>query len=138
MSKVRSLGTTISISTKTIGGLTSIGGLELTAETIDTTSLDSVGGYREFIGGFKDGGEVTLEGGLDTSTDKNQKSVYEALESGAVVPCIITFPNNATWTFTGVVTKFSTSAELEDLIGFSASIKVSGKPVFAMTATPPV
>ena len=30
-------------------GLTSIGGIEITADTQDVTTLDSDGGYREFI-----------------------------------------------------------------------------------------
>ena len=34
-------------------------------------------------------------------------------------------------TFDGVITGFSTSADLEDVIGFSMTIKVSGQPVFA-------
>lgn len=132
--KQRALGTTFSLGTNVIGGLNSIGGLELSADTIDTTSLDSDGGYREFIGGFKDGGEVSLEGGLDTATDANQQSVYDAFESGAVQDCTITFPNGAKWEFKGVVTGFSTSADLEDLIGFSATVKVSGKPTFTMAS----
>lgn len=134
MAKQRALGTTFSLGSNIIGGLNSIGGLELSADTIDTTSLDSDGGYREFIGGFKDGGEVALEGGLDTEADANQKSVYDAFESGEVQDCTIAFPNGAKWVFKGVVTGFSTSADLEDLIGFSASVKVSGKPTFTFTA----
>jgi hypothetical protein len=101
----RALGTTLAIGSTTVGGLTSISGVELSAETIDVTTLDSTGGYREFIGGFKVGGDEE--------------------------ECVITFSNGATWTFDGVITGFSTSADLEDAIGFSMTIKVSGQPVFA-------
>lgn len=136
MSKVRALGTTFKIgpttATTAIGGLTSIGGLELSADTIDTTSLDSTGGYREFIGGFKDGGEVSLEGGLDKATAANQNTLYTAFTTGAVQKCAIEFPDGSKWSFDGIVTGFGTNADLEDLVGFSATIKVSGQPTFTM------
>ena len=60
----RSLGTKLMKGTTAIAGLTSIGGIEITADTTDVTTLDSEGGYREFIGTFKDGGEVPIEGFL--------------------------------------------------------------------------
>jgi hypothetical protein len=34
----------------------------------------------------------------------------------------------ASWSFNGVVTGFSTGAELEDMVSFEVTIKVSGKP----------
>ena len=40
----RSLGTTLKKGTSAIGNLKSIGGIEITADTIDVTSLDSAGG----------------------------------------------------------------------------------------------
>ena len=133
----RALGTTISIGTPVIliGGLTEIGGLSLSADTIDVTTLDSSGGYREFIGGFKDGGEVSLSGYLDNTVGKGQAEMYTAFQSGAVKEFVITFPvaTKTTWTFSGVVTGFETSAGLEDPISFGASIKVSGAPVLATT-----
>ena len=39
----------------------SITGPNLSRASIDVTSLDSTGGYREFIGSFRDGGELTFE-----------------------------------------------------------------------------
>jgi len=134
----RALGTTISIGTPVmlVGGLTEIGGLSLSADTIDVTTLDSDGGYREFIGGFKDGGEVSVSGFFDNAVGNGQAEMYTAFESGEVKPFVITFPaaTNTTWTFNGVVTGFETSAGLEDPISFSGSIKVSGKPTLATTA----
>ena len=60
----RSLGTVLKIEETKVGGLTEIGGIELSADTLDITTLDSEGGYREFVGGFKDAGEVSLSGYL--------------------------------------------------------------------------
>lgn len=130
----RSLGTILKIgessSAVKVGGLTEIGGIELSADTLDTTTLDSEGGYREFIGGFKDAGEVSLSGYLEISEANGQKKMYDAFESGKVEEFAIEFPEavKAKWTFDGIVTGFSTGTSLEDLISFEATIKVSGKP----------
>lgn len=134
----RALGTTLSIGEvpTLVAGLTSIGGLELSADTIDVTTLDSEDGYREFIGGFKDGGEVAVEGFFDPTTGKGQKELYDLFESGEVEAFVITFPVTlgASWEFDGIVTAFGTGADLEDPLSFSGSIKVSGKPTLTVGA----
>lgn len=134
----RSLGTVLKIgesaSATKVGGLTEIGGIDLSADTLDTTTLDSDGGYREFIGGFKDAGEVSLSGYLEIKDANGQKKMYDAFESGEVQDFSIDFPEDvgAKWVFKGVVTGFSTGASLEDLISFGATIKVSGKPTLTL------
>ena len=133
----RALGTKLLIGETTpveVAGLTSIGGLELSADPIDVTTLAS-DGYREFIGGFKDGGEVSLEGYFEPEEGKGQKELYDLFESGETTKFKIQFPNNiASWKFDGVVTGFSTSADLEDPLAFSCTIKVSGKPTLTVGA----
>jgi len=128
------VGTVLKIATSTVAGLTSISGLSLSADTIDTTALDSTGGYRSFIGGFKDGGEVSLSGFL-IYADAGQLAIYTAFGSGAVTAFTIVFPDDigATWAFNGVVTAYTTGAELEDAVSFEATIKVSGAPTLAAT-----
>lgn len=135
MVATRSLGTTLKAGAVKVGGLTSIGGLDLSSDTIDVTTLDSDGGYREFINGFKDAGEVPLEGYFYGGSDAGQKSMYDLFESGASEAFTITFPaeTGASWTFNGLVTGFATSVDLEDPLSFSATIKVSGKPTLVTT-----
>ncbi len=132
----RALGTKLQIGKDnpvTVAGLTSIGGLDLSADTIDVTTLESGDGYRKFITGFKDGGEVPLEGYLELEQGKGQKELYDLFESGEEEQFTILFPNNmGSWQFKGVVTGFSTSADLEDPLSFSATIKVSGKPTLTV------
>ena len=43
-----------------IAEINSIDGPNKTKSTIDVTSLDSTGGYREFISSFRDAGQVVL------------------------------------------------------------------------------
>ena len=61
------------------------------------------------------------------------------MESGEIVACSIVFPAaiGKTWSFKAVVTKFATSADLDDAITCEASLKVSGKPTLAATETTP-
>ncbi|GBF73211.1 hypothetical protein PA598K_01496 [Paenibacillus sp. 598K] len=129
----RAVGTTLMIGTITVGGITSISGLELSADTIDTTTLDSDGGYREFIGGFKDGGEVGISG-FFMPDNAGQAAIYQAFKSGATSACKIVFPPEmeTSWEFNAVVTGFSTGAELEDALSFEGTLKVSGEPTLVL------
>ncbi|WP_224722967.1 phage tail tube protein [Paenibacillus vietnamensis] len=133
----RSVGTVLQIGANSVAGLTSIGGLELSAETIDVTTLASNGGYREFIGGFKDGGEVSVSGFFEPGDTNGQMAMYTAFQAGTTDAYSIIFPAGlgATWTFNGVVTGFSTSVDLEEAVTFEATIKVSGAPSLGITAS---
>jgi len=130
----RSVGTKMKIGTNFIAGLKSIGGLELSADTIDVTTLDSGGGYRDYIGGFKDAGEVPISGFFEPG-NLGQAAMYDAFESGDTLDFSIIFPAalGASWIFKGVVTGFKTGADLEDAVSFEGTIKVSGKPTLALT-----
>lgn len=128
-------GTKLKIATAEVAALTSIGGLELSADTIETTALDSTDGYRTFVGGLKDGGEISLSGFFDGADADGQQALLTAFNSGASTAMTIVFPTTVgfTWTFNGIVTGFATGAELEDAVAFEASIKVTGKPALAAT-----
>jgi len=125
----RSVGTKIKIGLNFIGDLSSIGSPSITQEELDVTTLDSEGGYREFIAGFKDPGEVSISG-FFVPSDLGQADVYAALESGDVQDFEIIYPAKlgAAWSFQGIVTAFNVTAETEEAIGFEATIRVSGKP----------
>lgn len=130
----RALGTTISKGGTLIGGLTEINGVDMSADTIDVTTLDSTGGYRQFLAGFKDAGEVSISG-FFAPGDAGQAAMITAFGSGASDTFIITFPESmgATWTFTGIVTKITTGASIEDPVSFEATLKVSSQPNLGTT-----
>lgn len=132
MAKTAAKGTKFEIGSKSVGALTSIGGVAASADTIDVTSLDNEDGYKEFVGGMKDGGEVALSGHFNY-VDEGQKALYDAFESGEASACVITFPapSSCKWTFNGVVTTYETGAEMEGAVSFSCTVKVSGKPTLA-------
>ena len=131
---IKAIGTKLRIGINSIVELTSITGIEAQADTIETTTLDS-NGARTFEQGLKDYGEVSASGFFNPSDTNGQKAVYDAFISGALTNFSILFPPamGASWEFQGIVTGFSTGAELEDGISFELTIKVSGQPSLGLT-----
>lgn len=117
---------------KAVAHVSSIGGPNQSKESIDVTALDSASGYREFIDGFKDGGEVSVQGFFDYADD-GQKAVYSAFDGEGVEDFVIEFPTRigAKWAFKGVITAFEITSEVGNAVGFTTTIKVSGKPVLS-------
>ena len=132
MSKSNSVGTQLTMNKKTIGSLKSIDGIEVSADVIDTTTLDNTTGYKEKLPGFKDVGNISLSGLLD-GADDGQAELYTLLDSGEVVDGAIKFPAGIgkTWSFKASVVKFKTGAQVGDAISFDAELAVSGKPTLA-------
>jgi predicted secreted protein len=127
------MGTTLKKATTAIASLTSIDGVGVSADTIETTALDNESGYRSFVTSLKDAGEVSLSGHFEYTPHSPLLSDFE---DGSLDTYTIEFPDvgtttGTTWTFSAVVTGFSTSVELEDLISFEATLKISGKPTLA-------
>lgn len=100
--------------------------------TIDATHLGSEGGYGEFINGLRDGGEVTI---TVNHTEAGLAALEAAYDSDVNLPYRITYPNGATWEFTGPCTALEAGEIVaDDKITDSATFKVSGAPTF--TAAP--
>ena len=138
MSKSRGVGTLFKVGSgntaKTVGGLSSIDGVSVSSDEVEVTSLDNADGYREYLQGFKDGGEVPLSGFLD-GADDGQAELYTLLESGAVTAMSIVFPAaiGKTWSFNAFVKEFTTSVDVDGAITFDVTVRVSGKPTLAAT-----
>jgi predicted secreted protein len=119
----------------TVGELTTITPPQRSADTIDTTTLSTADGYRTFIQGWKDGGEVSLSGFYDPTTGAGQAELETLFDSGVVETFKIVYPTGIgkTLSFDGIVTGISPGVELEGQITFECTIKVSGKPTMAAT-----
>lgn len=129
----KAVGTKFMQGAVVVGELNSIKPPEKSADTIDVTTIDVTDGYKKFITGFKDGGEVSLGGYFDF-TDVGQLALDASYEAGTVDEYSIVFPAaiGATFTFSGVITKLAVGeANVKDALGFDCTIKVAGKPVLA-------
>lgn len=126
MPKVKAVGTTITFNAKAIGGLNSIGEVSPGSDEIDVTALDSASGYKEFLQGFKDSGELTLRGFL-IKTDVGQAELRTGFGTGDIDPVVITFPDATTVSFNAYVKSFTMgAAETNGAVGFGATLRITG------------
>jgi len=126
-SGVAAFGTSISPSA---GEITNITGPGISVDEVEITNHSSAGDCKEFVAGLIDGGEFSVEGNL-TSTVVT--GVYNDLLARTSKSYTITFPNGMTWTFTGYPKSFETDSPVDGKLGFSATFRVTGKPVLAST-----
>jgi len=112
-----------------VGKLTNIAGIEMKADTIDVTSHASPGGFKEFIAGLKDAGEVPIEGNFSRG-DSGQVALLASYESGAVEEMEIEFPDGSIWAFDAIVTSYGNATPMTDKIGFKSSLKITGQPEY--------
>lgn len=117
-----------------IANLTSIGEIGIESEEIDVTTLDSTTGYREFEGGIKDAGEVSIAGNVKSWADFAM--LVALAESQTNESWSVEYPSGATWSFNGFVKSVKDGEKTPDgLATFSATIRVSGKPEFTNSTT---
>jgi predicted secreted protein len=117
-----------------VGELTGITGPSMSGETIDVSNHESADGFREFISGMKDGGEISMEGNF-IEGDAGQAALLASLISGAVESFVVLFTDGAQFAVSGIVTAFEPDAPFDGKISFSATIKVTGKPAFTAATT---
>ena len=138
MAKTHAYGTTLTWDTVSVAGLTAINGVEVTMDTVDVTGFLSADRYREFLVGYLDGGEIALEGYFDYTDTTGQHAMLADMNAASAKTWIITFPTatGATWTGSGYLTAFKVEpGNFDGAIPFSARVKVTGKPTFAVTAS---
>lgn len=123
----------------TIAKLTEIGEFGMgTGDDIDVTHHESTDGYREFIRGLVDAGEVSFSGNWEGLA--SQQLPMTGSNTGiALGPTTtldyfkITLPSSlGTFSCRGYWKGFMLNPQLDGLLNFSGSIKVSGKPTFTV------
>lgn len=124
------LETTTSTGTLSIAYIRSISGPNSSINDVDTTTLDSTGGFRTFIAGLIDGGEVTCELVYDPSVESHKTlgTRYKARTSQAYT---ITHPSTTSNSaFTGYIKSLSREIPLDDVVTCTVGFKVTGNPGF--------
>jgi len=128
MAKIKSFGVSVTVATVAIGGLTDVspGGGDVTF--VDTTTHDTAGGWKTYVGGLKDGGTLELTGKYDIA-DAGQEDLRTGL--GTSVAVVVTFSDTSTAEFTGIIGAYNVSNPLDDATEFTCSIKVTGAITYA-------
>ena len=112
-----------------VAELTGISGPGVSADTIDVSSHGSTDAYRNFVAGLIDGGEISLEGNLTSATAGNV--IMTAISARSTTMCLIKYPTGVVWSFVGIPTGFECDAPHDGKLGFSASVKVTGRPTLS-------
>jgi hypothetical protein len=125
-----------------VGQVKDISGPNISRGTIDVTDHDSADGYREFLPGLADGGEVSFTIGWDPNEAIHQQIGGTGLlgdfeEDGCNMPAwqleLNTCTGTAIWTFDGFLTGFSPGAPVEGELTADVGVKVNGKPTLTVS-----
>lgn len=114
-----------------IAEINDIDGPNMSRNTYDTTSLDTTGGYRTFIAGFRDGGEVKLEMNF---TEAGYAAMKADFESDDLVDYKIILPDTGATTldFAALVTGLGAKIPNDGKVTATVTLKISGE----VTLTP--
>lgn len=124
----------------TIAQLGDISGPNLTAGVYDTTTHDNtLQGYRDFITGLKDGGEVTAKLFFDANLNSHKDSgsglmaLFNAntIKNYRLIPAGYSSPQPK-WSFSALVTKIGPFGyPVDGVQDATVTFKIKGKPVLA-------
>ena len=122
------VGTIFKRNNVAVAEVNSITGPNATRNQIDVTSLDSTGGYKEYIGGFRDGGEVSLNMNFTKASYGQMQNDFEddALQSYSVV---LPDTSATTLTFDAFVQNLGFAIPTDDKVTADVTLKVSGPVV---------
>ena len=105
--------------------LTSFDGPDGSATEIDITTLDDTA--RKYALGLKDSGTITIEGNY-VPTNAQQAGLRTDWGARTLRNFELLFTDSPStkWTFAAFVTAFSTSAAVDEILTFSATLRISG------------
>lgn len=133
MSAIDAFGTKWAFSTDggttfvNVADVTKIDVLAIKADTTDASSHDSPSQWREFIGGMKDAGDLSMEVNYDPSVH----GTILANVGGLPIKHKITLTDAgaAVVAFDAIITGIKAQAPYDDKLAATVTIKVSGAPV---------
>lgn len=118
----------------TVAEVTNISGPGMSRELPDATHMESPGGWREQIGGLKDAGEITIDANHlpNNATQDASTGVLALFASGDRRPWKIVFPVSplVEWEMEAIVSAFEPEFPVDDKMGLSLTLKVTGEPDF--------
>ena len=98
-------------------------------DEVEVTHYGSTGGYREFIPGLKDGGEVSFQINW-IPADPTDIILRDLHSNGETRIHRITFPNDAKIEFPGWVKGFERGTPLDDRMTGTVTVRVTGPSTY--------
>lgn len=117
-----------------IAEITAINGPGMTRDIIDVTSLSSVGGYREFIASFRNGGTVSLNMNFTRATYDKMKADFES-DLQQFYRFLLPDISSTACSFYGCVTELPLSIPADDKITSDITIQISGEVLISTENT---
>lgn len=116
--------------------VTSISGLDVKADHYEITAFDTANGYKTFVSGLKDAGEVTIQGHFNSAAHASMFSTdMNVVGATATTNYTITFADKVgtvttatTWAFNAFITNYKTDFQVNGVVKFEAKFKVTGQP----------
>ena len=108
-----------------IAEINTITGPNKSRGTIDVTSLDSTGGYKEFIAGFRDAGEVTLNMNFTLAGYADMDADFE-IDTLTNYQIVLPDTGNTTFEFAALVTALGLAIPMDDKVTADVTLKISG------------
>ncbi len=106
--------------------VSAIGGPSMSRDTIEVTSFDSVDGYKEFIGGLRDAGSLSLTMNFTRANYELMKDDFES-DTKQNYKIVVPDTDETTLEFEGLVTELPLNFDVADKITMDVSIQISGK-----------
>ncbi len=125
-----------------IGQVKDISGPNISRGDIDVSDHDSPSGWREFLPGLADGGDVTFTIGFDTTNTAHKGGPGTGLlgsfeQDGCTIPAWQLTLNACTgtgiWTFDGYPNSMGFSEPIEGENTADVGVKITGKPTLTVT-----
>lgn len=110
---------------------------QITQDYIEVTNLDSTSGFREYIAGLKDGGELGLECNY---TPDGYDTANTYFTDGTVVDFLVTLPKSGTQTqgdtfeWSAVITPEMGDGPIDGEVTFTINMRVSGAVTYVKGA----
>jgi hypothetical protein len=121
-------GGTFKIGTTTITQLNNIVPPGFDSDDIDVTTHDNTDGFRSFIKGMSDAGEIEIEGNFDYTNYSNCYALMTTRTLQTITITMPTQPSTTKFVCTGFVKGLETEDPVDEVIPFTCVVKVSGKP----------
>lgn len=108
--------------------VTGIAGFNKSRGIIDKTTLDSTGGYREKLGGFRDGGQIVLSMNFDRTVFDLLNTDFES-SSNQTFTIVLSDSGNTEFAFSGWVINLTMDVPLDEKVTLSCTIDIDGQIV---------
>ena len=109
--------------------ITEVGGFNMTMDAVDATHMASSEGFREYIMGLGESGEIAVTCNF-IETGDDVEDAFTDMKARSAKNYQIVFPGGAIWQCAGYVQGIEISPPIDDKMSATFTFKMSGLPTF--------